>query len=208
MKRQIEKAPATLTVHVPMTFAIRGGRKAIISEAAPPVPQPRIDNALLKALARAHRWRRMIENGVYSSITELAEAEKVNQSYACRLLRMTLLAPAVVKDILDGRESGILLKQISKPFPIRWSERLMRISFAFSQRMIFRFSEYNCPGGVACLTTALRRVRVIRPANRLGAAIRAPDPKRKPKNRMGRIRLALRFEIFLARYPAHFRAWD
>ena len=65
----------TITVHVPMTFAIRGGRKTILTDAAPAPPQPRIDNALLKALARAHRWRRMIESGEYASITELAKAE-------------------------------------------------------------------------------------------------------------------------------------
>jgi hypothetical protein len=68
--------PPTVTVHVPMTFAIRGSRKAIISEAVSPFRQPRVGNALLKALARAHRRRRMIETGVYSSITELAKAER------------------------------------------------------------------------------------------------------------------------------------
>ena len=68
----------TVTVHVPMTFTVRGGRKTILSDAVPTPPQPRIDNALLKALARAHRWRRMIECGEYASISELANAEGVN----------------------------------------------------------------------------------------------------------------------------------
>ena len=94
---------ATIMVHVPMKFTIRGGRKTILSDAVPAPSQPRIENALLKALARAHRWRRQIENGEYATITELAKAEKVNESYACRILRLSLLAPSIVTEILDGR---------------------------------------------------------------------------------------------------------
>jgi hypothetical protein len=115
----------TITVHVPMTFTVRGGRKTILSDAAPAPPQPRIDNALLKALARAHRWRRLIESGAYASITELAKAEGVNQSYACRILRLSLLAPSIVTAILDGRhESDVMLKKLMKPLPVRWDEQI------------------------------------------------------------------------------------
>ena len=115
----------TITVHVPMTFAIRGVRKTILTDAAPAPPQPRIDNALLKALACAHRWRRMIESGEYASITELAKAECVNQSYACRMLRLSLLAPPIVGEILDGRhDADVMLKQLMKPLPIRWDEQI------------------------------------------------------------------------------------
>src|ERR1043166_2141650 len=101
MKHQ-PKRPSTLVVHVSMRFTHRGGRKTIISDAVPPTSRARIDNALLKALARAYRWRKRIEDGEYASITELAKAERVNESYACRLLRLTLLAPAIVTGILNG----------------------------------------------------------------------------------------------------------
>jgi hypothetical protein len=136
--------PATITVHVPMTFTIRGGRKMIISEVSQttderrcpsleashkpsfrPAQGQRTRNALLKALARAHRWRRMIEGGEYASITELAKAEKVNQSYACRMLRLTLLAPNLIVEILNGQhETNLMLKQLMKPFPIPWDEQI------------------------------------------------------------------------------------
>lgn len=115
----------TITVHVPMTFTVRGGRKTIISEFAAAPPQPRTDDALHKALAKAHSWRRKIESGEYASITELAEAEGVNQSYACRVLRLTLLAPAVVTRILNRRQnSDLMLKQLLKPLPVRWDEQI------------------------------------------------------------------------------------
>jgi hypothetical protein len=108
-----------------MEFAIRGGRKAILFDAVTPPPQRRVDNALLKALARAYRWRRQIEGGEYSSITELAKAQKVNQSYACRILRLTLLAPEIVTRILDGRQSpDLLLHRVTKPVPALWDEQV------------------------------------------------------------------------------------
>jgi hypothetical protein len=138
-------APATIKVLVPMAFTIRGGRKMIIS-AIPHNPGERLhqsvegacttlklsrqaasqrtNNAMLKALAKAYRWRRMIERGTFTSITELAEAESVNQSYACRILRLTLLAPNIVTEILDGKyPSDLMLKRVMRPLPIWWGEQ-------------------------------------------------------------------------------------
>jgi hypothetical protein len=65
-------------------------------------PRARVDSAMVKAIARAYRWRGMLEQGAYASITELAAAEKINQSYVCRVLRLTLLDPALIEAILDG----------------------------------------------------------------------------------------------------------
>ena len=123
--RQDAGQPSTVTIHVPIRFTLRGGRKAVIANLVAPTLQPRTDNALLKALARAHRWRQRIENGDYASITELAKGERVNESYACRLLRLTLLSPTIVTDILNGRQKADLtLKDLMKPFPIDWTEQL------------------------------------------------------------------------------------
>jgi hypothetical protein len=87
------------------------------------VPQrARVDSALVKAIARAYRWRGMLERGVYASITELAAAEKINQSYVCRVLRLTLLAPNLVEAILDGRHpSRLQLRTLLNPFPSDWT---------------------------------------------------------------------------------------
>ncbi len=119
------KDQTTITVHVPMKFTVRGGRSTVIANLVPASARPRIDNALLKALVRAHRWQKMIENGEFGSITELAKAEGVNQSYACRLLRLSLLAPTIVTQILDGRhDSDIMLKQLLRPLAVRWDEQI------------------------------------------------------------------------------------
>ena len=83
----------TLTVHVPMTFKTRGGRKLVITPDGVPSwaePRTRIDNTMVKALARSFRWRKLLETSVYATVEEIAAAEKINTSYISRILRLTL----------------------------------------------------------------------------------------------------------------------
>ena len=83
------------------------------------------DSTLVKALARAFRWRRMLEAGRYGTIDEIAAAEKINDSYVSRLLRLTLLAPNIVEGILDGRQpGGLTLPGLMEPFPVEWERQL------------------------------------------------------------------------------------
>ena len=56
----------------------------------------RTDNTLVKALARAFRWKRMLESGEYATIAELAEREGIAPSYMTRVLRLALLAPDAI----------------------------------------------------------------------------------------------------------------
>ena len=119
----------TVTVHVQMRFQRRGGRKTIVSDFVAPPPRPRTDNALLKALARAHLWRRRIESGEYASISELAKAERINESYACRVFRLNLLAPSIVTEILNGRHRpDVMLKAVLQPLPPRWDEQVAALN--------------------------------------------------------------------------------
>ena len=116
---------STLVVRIPMRFQRRGGRKRILapdgSELAPSSkPQP--DGALVKALVRAHRWQRMLDEARFASVRELAEAERVGHSYVGRILRLTLLAPDIVERILDGRRAPELA-QLMQPFPVAWERQ-------------------------------------------------------------------------------------
>jgi len=96
----------TITIHIPMTFRKRGGRKMVVTpDGAPWAPRPRIDNAMVKALARAFRWQRMLDEGVCATIEELAGRERVSRGYISRVLRLMLLAPDIVEAILDGRQA-------------------------------------------------------------------------------------------------------
>jgi hypothetical protein len=119
----------TLTVRIPLRLRKRGGRKLVLapdgakSHGAPACRH--VDNALVKAIARAHRWRRLLESGEYASITELATAERINQSYLCRILRLTLLAPEIVEAILDERQpAGLMLANLMQSFPVGWPEQV------------------------------------------------------------------------------------
>jgi len=111
----------TVTVRVPLTLRRQGSRKTIITPAGT-LPMPaRVDITLVKALARAFRWRRMLETGRYTTIEELACAEKINASYVSRVLRLTLLAPDIVEAILDGRQTPeTTLPGLMGPFPVEW----------------------------------------------------------------------------------------
>lgn len=113
----------TLTVRVPLAHRKRGGRKLVVApDGGAWVPaRPRVDNALVKAIARAHRWRRMLESGEFSTIQEIAASERINASYLGRLLRLTLLAPTTVEAILDGRQLPRLqLDMLMSSFPVAW----------------------------------------------------------------------------------------
>ena len=92
-----------------MRLGRQRGRKRILapdgSELTPPTrPQP--DGVLVKALARAWRWQKLLDRGDYASVTEIAEAEKISKSFVSRILRLALLAPDLVEAILAGWEMG------------------------------------------------------------------------------------------------------
>jgi hypothetical protein len=151
---------STITVFVPMAWRRRGGRKVIV---APPgcddwAPPPKIDRALVKALARAHRWQRLLESGEYGTLAELADAERISRSYVCRVLRLTLLAPDIVERVLDGRPAPQLARLI-QPFPVAWAK----------QRELFSLAD--APGVEPCMGPILP----AEPPPPPGAAPRAPS---------------------------------
>jgi hypothetical protein len=117
----------TITVHIPMTCGRRGGRKVIVAPDrgdawAPSRPRP--DEALIRAVVRAHRWKRLLEQKKYRSVAELAEAESLTRSFVNRLLRLTLLAPDIVEAILDGRQPKVLqLEDLTWTLPSPWEEQ-------------------------------------------------------------------------------------
>ena len=98
--------PDSTVVTIKVAFAIRkrGGRKLVLAPegAAVPPSAPTVDTTLVKAIARAFRWQKMLETGRYATIKEIAKAEKINSSYIGRVLRLTLLAPTTVEAILEG----------------------------------------------------------------------------------------------------------
>jgi hypothetical protein len=127
MQADLSQDGRVLTVSLPFSIRRRGGRKRVVApEGAPSwVPRPgRIDSTVVKAIARAYRWQAMLEDGSYGPIAELAAAERINPSYLARVLRMTLLAPEIVENILGGRSGeGITLEWLMRPFAVEWDRQ-------------------------------------------------------------------------------------
>jgi hypothetical protein len=122
---------STLVMRIPMRFQRRGGRRRIVapdgSELAPnSKPQP--DGALVKALARAWRWQRMLDEGLYMSVSEIGDAENISKSYVSRILRLALLAPDLVDGILAGStDQTPMLEQLERPLPVSWGEQRLAL---------------------------------------------------------------------------------
>jgi hypothetical protein len=118
---------STITVRIPMAWKRHGGRKVIIAPDggdawAPAKPRP--DKTLIRALARAHRWKRLLEEGRYRCAAEIADAEGVTRSFANRMMRLTLLAPDIAEAILEGRQPrGLVLEELTRAMPSAWEEQ-------------------------------------------------------------------------------------
>ena len=82
----------------------------------------------------------MLETGRYATVKEIAKAEKINPSYVSRVLRLTLLAPALVEALVQGRWSSTMtLHDLMKPFPIEWDRQspLVRTTHRHSTPLYF-----------------------------------------------------------------------
>jgi hypothetical protein len=115
----------SITVRVPLAIRQRPGRKTVVTpvhrDDAATVPT-RADPALVKALARAFRYQRLLDEGRYASISEMAARERIERGYLGTLLRLTLLAPDLVAAIFDSRQpDGLTLTRLMEPFPGAWS---------------------------------------------------------------------------------------
>lgn len=119
---------ATITVRVPLKIRRRPGRKTVVTPAptadADSTIATRADPVLVKALARAFRYQRLLDAERYASISEMAAGEGIDRGYLGRLLRLAVLAPDVVEGLLDGRhfhDRG--LAGLMEPLPMNWSDQ-------------------------------------------------------------------------------------
>ena len=117
---------------IPMKFRIRGGKTVMVLPDGTRAIERKeviVDNAMVKVIARGHRWHRLLAEGVYNTIEDLAAAEKINPSYVSRVTRTAFLAPAIVDAIMDGRHPAHLtMKDLLEPFPVEWGEQSKRFA--------------------------------------------------------------------------------
>ena len=115
------------TTHIPMTFRPRGGKTVIVmpdGSRGVVRREATIDNTMIKVIARGFRWQQILYDGTYTSIEDLAAAEKINPSYISRILRLAFLSPVVVQAILDGSHPAWLtMRDLLEPFPMDWRQQ-------------------------------------------------------------------------------------
>jgi hypothetical protein len=109
-----------VALHVPFRIVKRGGRKEMRLPEGAAAPR-RADNALVKTLVRAFRWKRILDSGEFATIAELTEREWIAVSYPTRVLRLTLLAPEIVEAILDGQQvPEVMLARLREAILVEW----------------------------------------------------------------------------------------
>jgi hypothetical protein len=125
--------PDTITVHVPFRVVKRGGRKEMhLPEGAAQLQ--RTDSTLIKALARAYRWKRLLDAGSFATIEEIAAHERISASYLTRVMRLTLLAPDIIEAILDGRTPALGMDELLSPMTPLWSEQRALLGYGRGAR--------------------------------------------------------------------------
>jgi hypothetical protein len=124
----------SITVRVRLKVRRRPGRKTVVTPNrgdGKGAIATRADPALMKALARAFRYQRLLDEERYASISEMAAAERIERGYLGSLLRLTLLAPDIVEATLDGRQPDcVTLPRLLDPFPASWAEQTDALSAA------------------------------------------------------------------------------
>lgn len=129
---KLEEGEQGVRVHVPMTLRTRSGRKEIIVPDGVEYTQdsrPDYHEAMVIAISRAHRWKKLLDDGKYSSVAEMARAFKMNRYCMARQLRLTLLAPEITEAILNGREpEGLSLERLRRPMPMLWEEQRVKVA--------------------------------------------------------------------------------
>jgi hypothetical protein len=111
------------TLTLPVRASFRGG--ASLVEQVPGSDQRKPDTALLKAIARAHRWRQMLQDGEVASIDALAARIGQDRGHVGLTLNLAFLSPAVTRSIVRGEQPpGVRLSHLlSADIPPTWSEQ-------------------------------------------------------------------------------------
>jgi len=126
-KVKVHRDGDNISIYIPLNFKRRGGRKEIITPDGLPAVAPdrkAYQKPLVVALARAHRWQKLLDDGEVASISELARNFEVDPSYVGRIMRLTLIVPDITEAILEGQEApGLSLEKLTKPLAVYWMDQ-------------------------------------------------------------------------------------
>lgn len=128
-----------LETFVPWTLVRRGLKKRVItpldapqeflSEAAQERKKKTAAqvSALMRALGLAHHWQRLLDEDRSTSVAAIAKAEGMDVTQVRRIMRLTLLAPAVIERLVGAPD--ILLEQVMRrSWSNGWNSQVMALA--------------------------------------------------------------------------------
>jgi DNA invertase Pin-like site-specific DNA recombinase len=121
-----------LILRITIRLKTRGGEKIIqVPGGGSPHVVSKLDQALIRAVARAIDWREALENGEAESVSDLARKSGCTYHYVKRILKLSFLAPGIVEKILQGRQpNGLNLSQILRiDLPLSWKSQREVLGF-------------------------------------------------------------------------------
>ncbi len=117
----------TINIFIPLEIKKRGGTAMVVmpKNANADDSQKYFDEKIIKSIARAHKWKIMLDEGQASSLAQIAEKENVGSSYVSRIFNLNFLSPKIVERILNGTQPRTLKLQdiIIKEMPDLWQEQ-------------------------------------------------------------------------------------
>lgn len=124
---EVVASDGSVTLNIPIALRRRSGRRVVVPQGSGFESKCRTRTGatpLQLALARGHRWLRMLEAGEVSSMSEIARREGTDHSYVARHINLTLLAPDIVAAILDQQlPEGVRLHALSINPPALWEKQ-------------------------------------------------------------------------------------
>jgi hypothetical protein len=117
--------------HVPMQIRRRGVELRLVINSGARA-SGKTDQALLKAVARAHCWFDDLISG--RSMVEIAKRNGVGKQYVSRLIRLAFLAPEIVERMVAGRQPPEFTAQALWTgrfvIPVNWAAQKRALGFA------------------------------------------------------------------------------
>ncbi len=118
-------APCTIRVVIPLKMKRRNGRPRIVPPDNVDFLEPdTLEPHLLRAIARAWNWQRMLERGEVTTIHDIAAAEKITDRFVGRMLRLAYLSPEVLEKLLLHRHSSaVSINDLAVAAELSWIEQ-------------------------------------------------------------------------------------
>ena len=125
----MSETATSIRVVIPLTLRRRNGRPKILPPEDAGLPGSHgQDPHVLRAIARAWKWRRQLEEGEMAGVQDIAVREKISDQYVGRMIRLAFLAPVVLEAlVVKRRPPAISINEMVEVAKLPWEEQTGRV---------------------------------------------------------------------------------